>query len=125
MPRRRLAILVVSALAVAAVATTAYAVTTPRPITMTGCFNPTQGVIDKLKWSSTTLAPCDPGERIVKLSGGDITGVLTNSGSGLTGGGIAGDLTLSVDFAGLDSRYVNEAQAGSVSSAMLAPSVQQ
>jgi len=63
-------------------------------------------------------------------SGGDITGV--NSGSGLTGGGMTGVVTLSANFAGTgsattvarsdhnhDTAYVNEGQVDSITSAMI------
>ena len=82
---------------------------------------------DILVWNTSTLRwdlQSAPG-------GGDILGVI--AGSGLTGGGTVGTVTLDVDFAGTgtattaarsdhhhDTAYVNEGQADAITSGMIA-----
>jgi hypothetical protein len=53
----------------------------------------------------------------VGVGTGDITGV--SAGTGLSGGGLTGDVTLRLDTGYVDGRFVNEAQANSVTAPMI------
>jgi hypothetical protein len=80
-----------SALALAAYATAARETTAVA--SYTGCLK--NGKIESVAEGDKPLAPCDSGQPQVHLSGGDITAV--TAGTGLTGGGDNGDLTLAAD----------------------------
>jgi hypothetical protein len=67
----------------------------PPSVTYTGCLGGASGSIYNVKQSSSPLAACTAGDKQIKLSAGDITGV--TAGAGLTGGAVKGAATLVVD----------------------------
>jgi hypothetical protein len=84
-----------------------------------------------LPWGSITAIPAGFADGVDNDSGGDITGV--TAGDGLSGGAVSGNATLSASFAGTgsattvsrsdhnhDAAYVNEGQADSVTTGMIA-----
>jgi hypothetical protein len=85
------AVAALSALALAAYATAAAETTTVA--SYTGCLK--NGKIESVTEGDKPLATCGPGQPEVHLSGGDITSV--TAGSGLTGGGDNGDVSLTTD----------------------------
>jgi hypothetical protein len=86
-----------------ALALAAYAAAARQDATVasyTGCLK--NGKIESVAVGDTPLAPCGGGQTQLRLSGGDITSV--SAGSGLTGGGVNGELTLAVDPAAVQTR---------------------
>jgi hypothetical protein len=114
-------LIVVALLAGAGVST--FASHSSIPATMTGCLVQSTGQLTKLQQGKTTpKQPCAVGETLVHVSGGDVTGIITPLGSGLTGGKTAGNMTLRVDYNLLDARYGGPAGRVTVVSATGTPS---
>lgn len=78
--------------------------------TYTGCVN-RRGEVYNLTQGTDTAEACRGDDIKVHLSGGDITAVV--AGTGLTGGGTNGDVTLGVDTAVIQSRVTGECTGGS------------
>jgi hypothetical protein len=84
---------------------TAWAQTSTGPATFTGCLTTATGDVGKLKRGSSPLSACVSGETQVRFSAGDITEIVTPSGSGLTGGAAGGVVTLGLNYTALNKRY--------------------
>jgi hypothetical protein len=97
MPRRRSTMAVVGGLLVlVAAAGVAYAGTPAETVSSyTGCLTTQGGTLTQLREGDTPAKACPSGSVIAHLSGGDITSI--TAGTGLTGGGTNGAVTLSLD----------------------------
>jgi hypothetical protein len=63
--------------------------------TFTGCMTNGGGTVSSLKQGNEPLKSCGPGMMQIRLSGGDITSITV--GSGLTGGGTEGDISIGLN----------------------------
>lgn len=83
----------------------------PNPPSYTGCLKTATGAIVKVKRGGSPLTACIAGETLIKLSAGDITEIVTATGSGLSGGVTNGIASLAINFNALDARYAPESPA--------------
>jgi hypothetical protein len=72
-------------------------------VSYTGCLAPSQGTLSRFAVGDAPKSACPGGSVQMHVSGGDISAVRTPSGSGLTGGGENGAVSLGVSFAGSGS----------------------
>jgi hypothetical protein len=91
----RLAVVGVAAIALAVVLTPAFAGPEANVASYTGCLTDTGQIVD-VAVGDAPLVACSGTETQLHVSGGDITSVLTPSGSGLAGGTENGDASLSL-----------------------------
>jgi hypothetical protein len=96
--RRRAIVLAVAALGVVAIGGTALAGHITSGVkSYTGCLASPGGTLSLIKEGDSPQRRCPDGQQEAHFSGGDITAVRTPAGSGLTGGGENGALSLSLD----------------------------
>jgi hypothetical protein len=94
-----------------ALALAAYAVAARQAATVasyTGCLK--NGKLESVAVGEAPLAPCGTGQTQVRLGGGDVTAVV--AGTGLSGGGDQGAVTLAADTAVLQARVAGTCLGG-------------
>lgn len=96
--RRRVLILAIVAIGVAAIGGTALAGHVTGAVkSYTGCLVPKDGVIIKVKEGTSPASACTGGSTQVHLSGGDITKISVSGGLTLPNGGDNGEVTIALD----------------------------
>ncbi len=94
--RRAILLATVAAVSAVAIGGTALAALTGDVKTFTGCLTSGDAVIVKVKEGDSPKSPCTSGQTLARISGGDITSVTPQTGSGLAGGGTNGAVELSL-----------------------------
>lgn len=99
---RRAPTLLLGALVLAGVLAVASDAGHQTPVTsLTGCLNPSTGLLSRVAVGDSPSSPCSGNQAVVHVSGGDVTEVA--AGVGLAGGATTGLATLDVDFADFGS----------------------